>query len=104
MACFPGGTPLASDLDAIVPDRPVFLVNRDHHGAWANSCALELAGICAATPDPSDGYLERDEQGAPTGTLHEGAMALVASTCRRPPRRSCSPGWRRLSAISSPSE
>ncbi|MFT4263559.1 MAG: amidohydrolase [Nocardioides sp.] len=78
MACFPGGAPLAADLDAVVPDRPVFLVNRDHHGAWANTRAFEVAGVTAATPDPPDGYLERDADGAPTGTLHEGAMALVA--------------------------
>ena len=29
------------------------------------------------TPDPADGRIERDADGAPTGTLHEGAMALV---------------------------
>ncbi|HQR25712.1 MAG TPA: amidohydrolase [Nocardioides sp.] len=79
MAAFPGGAPLAADLDAVVADRPVFLPNRDHHGAWVNSRALELAGLDdAATPDPSDGYLERDPAGRPSGTLHEGAMALVA--------------------------
>ncbi|MDX6375295.1 MAG: hypothetical protein QOD98_4283, partial [Nocardioidaceae bacterium] len=37
MPAFPGGTPLAADLDAVVPDRPVFLPNRDHHGAWVNT-------------------------------------------------------------------
>jgi predicted amidohydrolase YtcJ len=78
MPAFPGGTPLAADLDAVVPDRPVFLPNRDHHGAWVNSRALELAGIDAGTPDPSDGRIERDADGNPTGTLHEGATALVS--------------------------
>ncbi len=74
MEHFPGGTPRKEDLDAIVPDRPVFLFNRDVHGAWVNSRALELGGITAATPDPSDGRIERDPQtGEPTGTLHEGA-------------------------------
>ena len=29
------------------------------------------------TPDPQDGRLERDTEGRPTGTLHEGAMSLV---------------------------
>ncbi len=77
MSDFPGGTPLAEDLDRIVPDRPVFLMNRDGHGAWANSVALERAGIRAHTPDPADGRIERDASGAPTGTLHEGAMSLV---------------------------
>ena len=77
MPAFPSGTPRREALDDIVPDRPVFLVNRDGHGAWVNSRALELAGIDAGTPDPSDGRIERDAVGAPTGTLHEGAMDLV---------------------------
>ncbi|MGA8246315.1 MAG: amidohydrolase [Nocardioides sp.] len=78
MAAFLGGTPAAADLDAVVPDRPVFLPNRDHHGAWVNSRALELAGITAETPDPADGRIERRPDGTPQGTLHEGAMDLVA--------------------------
>ena len=77
MAAFEGGTPRREDLDRIVPDRPVFLTNRDGHGAWVNSKALELAGVTADTPDPADGRIERDEDGTPTGTLHEGAMDLV---------------------------
>jgi predicted amidohydrolase YtcJ len=77
MSAFPGGTPRAEDLDTIIRDRPVFLPNRDGHGAWVNSRALELAGIDANTPDPADGRIERDPDGTPTGTLHEGAMTLV---------------------------
>ncbi len=78
MPAFPGGTPTAADLDAVVADRPVFLPNRDHHGAWVNSRALDLAGIDRRTPDPPDGRIERDADGRPGGTLHEGATALVA--------------------------
>lgn len=77
MSAFPGGTPTAADLDSVVPDRPAFLPNRDGHGAWVNSRALELAGIDRDTPDPSDGRIERDAEGNPSGTLHEGAMSLV---------------------------
>jgi predicted amidohydrolase YtcJ len=78
MASFPGGTPSAADLDTVVADRPALLHNRDHHGAWANSRALELAGITAETPDPPDGRIERLPDGSPQGTLHEGAVDLVA--------------------------
>jgi predicted amidohydrolase YtcJ len=78
MASFPGGTPSAADLDTVVPDRPAFLPNRDHHGGWANSRALALAGITSETPDPPDGRIERLPDGSPQGTLHEGAMDLVA--------------------------
>ena len=77
MAAFPGGTPTAADLDAVVPDRPVFLPNRDHHGAWVNSRAMELAGITRESPEPPHGRFERDADGHPTGTLHEGAMHVV---------------------------
>jgi hypothetical protein len=77
MDVFPGGVPSKADLDQVVPDRPVFLSNRDHHGAWVNSRALTLAGIDAATPDPPDGRIERTATGAPQGSLHEGAMDLV---------------------------
>lgn len=77
MADFENGTPRREDLDAIVPDRPAFLPNRDGHSVWVNSRALELAGIDRDTPDPADGRIERDPDGTPTGTLHEGASALV---------------------------
>lgn len=77
MSAFPGGTPTAAALDAVVPDRPAFFPNRDGHGAWVNSAALHLAGIDRDTPDPADGRIERDAAGNPTGTLHEGAMTLV---------------------------
>ncbi|MFJ5966281.1 amidohydrolase [Streptomyces sp. NPDC093060] len=77
MEAFEGGTPTKELLDAIVPDRPVYLPNRDHHGAWVNSRALELAGIDRNTPDPADGRIERDASGEPSGTLQEGAMQLV---------------------------
>jgi predicted amidohydrolase YtcJ len=77
MAAFPHGTPTKDILDAIVPDRPVYLPNRDGHGAWVNSRALALAGVTTDTPDPVDGRIERGADGEPTGTLHEGAMDLV---------------------------
>jgi len=77
MDVFPGGTPTKEILDELVPDRPVFINNRDNHAAWVSSRALELAGVEAGTPDPPDGRVERDASGAPAGTLHEGAMNLV---------------------------
>jgi predicted amidohydrolase YtcJ len=78
MTAFPGGIPTRQALDGVVADRPVFLQNRDGHGAWANSKALELAGIDRRTADPSDGRIERDDRGDPVGTLQEGAMQLVS--------------------------
>ncbi len=77
MAAFEGGTPRRDELDRILPDRPAFLTSRDGHSAWVNTRALELAGVTAATNDPDDGRFERDRDGTPAGTLHEGAMDLV---------------------------
>lgn len=74
---FPRGLPERGDLDAVVSERPVFLANRDGHGAWVNSRALQLAGITRTTSDPRGGRIERDELGEPSGTLHEHAMELV---------------------------
>lgn len=67
-----------SQLDAVVPDRPVFLYSADGHSAFVNSVALELAKITADTPDPEDGHIERDQMGEPTGVLQEAAVELVA--------------------------
>ena len=77
--------PRKEDLDAIVGDRPVFLLNTDVHGAWVNSRALEAAGITASTPDPWDGYIVRDPDGSPTGTLQEGAAYNVLRTVAAQP-------------------
>ena len=77
---FPRGCPAKEDIDAIVSDRPVFLPNRDGHSAWVNSKALEIAGITADTPDPADGRIERNADGSPQGTLHEGAADTRGGT------------------------
>ncbi|MER8187839.1 amidohydrolase [Kitasatospora sp. NPDC094015] len=78
MESFEGGRPTRQLLDSVVPDRPVYLLNRDHHGAWANTRALELAGLTRETPDPADGRIEREPDGTPSGMLQEGATGLVA--------------------------
>jgi predicted amidohydrolase YtcJ len=76
---FPGGTPHRRDLDAVVPDRPIFLPNRDHHAVWVNGAALRLAGIDAGSPDPAHGRIERDPDGTPTGVLQEAAAGLAGA-------------------------
>jgi predicted amidohydrolase YtcJ len=74
----PGGMPSRRILDELVPDRPVFLYSSDGHTGWANSKALEIAGITRDTPDPRDGRIDRDPAtGEAIGSLQEGASALV---------------------------
>ena len=69
--------PHRDQLDEIEARRPVYLVDTNVHTAWVNSRALQLAGIDRHTPDPSDGRIDRDTDGEPTGLLHEGAEAMM---------------------------
>lgn len=69
--------PQASDIDAVVSDRPVFLARIDGHAAWVNSTALDIAGIDDDTPDPVGGKIIRDSRGKATGILIDKAMNLV---------------------------
>lgn len=70
--------PRKETLDKYFPDRPVFLINAEAHGAWVNSKALEIAGVTKDTSDPFGGEIQRDENGEPTGFLYEAAIQLVA--------------------------
>ncbi len=71
--------PRKETLDRYFPERPVFLINAEAHGAWVNSLALEIAGVTADTPDPFGGEIARDENGEPTGFLYESAIEYVAA-------------------------
>jgi predicted amidohydrolase YtcJ len=73
-------------LDEAVSDRPVFLECFDGHTTWANSKALQIAGIDRNTPDPDNGKIVRDAQGNPTGALNESASRLVRKVVPPPTR------------------
>ena len=74
----PSGLTLSlADLDSMLPDRPMLLSGSDGHTVWANSPALKLAHITAATRDPAGGHIERDAAGRPTGTLRDTAAELA---------------------------
>jgi predicted amidohydrolase YtcJ len=66
-------------IDAIVPDRPVLIIDEGFHGAWANTRALEDLNITQDTPDPVPGfaYYKRDADGNATGYLLE-TTAMMA--------------------------
>ena len=64
-------------IDPVSPATPVFVNRFDGHMAVANSVALKLAGVTAATPDPPGGVIVRDAAGSPTGLLKDAAMGLV---------------------------
>lgn len=66
-----------ADLDQVSTTRPVWVAGIDGHTGWANSLALQMAGIDANTPDPAGGMIVRDGQGQPTGSLLDHAQGLV---------------------------
>lgn len=70
--------PTAKSLDKYFPDRPVFLLNAEGHGAWVNTAAMKIMGITKDTPNPPGGVIEKDENGEPTGILMELAIGLAS--------------------------
>lgn len=78
--------PTALELDAAIAGRPVWLERVDGHAGWANTLALQQAGITQNTRAPEGGSIERDAQGKPTGVLVDAAMALVEKIIPKPTR------------------
>ena len=72
-----GRFPTAAELDAVISDRPVWLMRTDGHAGWANTAALSAAGVTAATKDPAGGRIERLAGGKPSGVLIDAATPLV---------------------------
>ncbi len=69
--------PTAADLDKVVDDRPVWLTRVDGHAAWANTKAMELAGISRETVDPQGGKIIRDGSGNATGVFVDAAENYI---------------------------
>lgn len=76
--------PTHIQLDAVSPNRPVYLTRVDGHAAWVNSVVLLMAGITRATRDPQGGRILRDSRGNPTGVFVDNAMALLGSFLPEP--------------------
>jgi predicted amidohydrolase YtcJ len=72
--------PTAKSLDKHFPNTPVWLSRVDGHAGWANTKAMELAGITSATKSPTGGDIIRDESGKPTGIFIDNAMDLMTKS------------------------
>ncbi|MCI2417611.1 amidohydrolase [Saccharopolyspora sp. K220] len=79
-----GRLPSAADLDAVVPDRPVWLVRVDGHAGVANSAALRQVGVNRDTPTPPGGEIVRGPDGAPSGAFVDAAQDLVERHLPKP--------------------
>lgn len=83
--------PTLAELDSIAPDNPLFLITQAMHSYWANSKALEAAGITEDIQDPpGGGYYGRDEDGNLTGFIAEAAAAAPILKNLRKPLRAAS--------------
>jgi hypothetical protein len=69
--------PTAASLDEFFPNTPVWLDRVDGHAGWANTKAMELAGITSKTKSPAGGEIIRDENNQPTGVFIDNAMDLI---------------------------
>ncbi len=76
-ACFPGIGPCRRALDKVSTEIPIVVQAETLHSLWANTKAIELAGITAETPDPQNGRIEREEDGSPYGCFRESAQDLI---------------------------
>jgi predicted amidohydrolase YtcJ len=78
------GYPTAGDLDQISHQQPIYLTAKSLHAGWANSAALQLAGITRDTQDPPGGRIQRNSDGEPSGILFESAMQLINNSLPQP--------------------
>jgi predicted amidohydrolase YtcJ len=82
---FNGAMPTRQMLDALVPDRPAYLIAYDGHTGWANTRALKAAGITRRTKAPANGQIVKDPRtGEPSGALKEAAMFLMSAAAPKP--------------------
>ena len=78
LGVFDNDSPSKVLLDEVVPDRPVYLISQTGHSAWANSKALEIAGITKDTEQTDTFIFDTDpDTGEPSGTVREFAMGTV---------------------------
>ena len=80
-----GRFPTAAELDSAVSDRPVYLQRVDGHAGWANTLALQAAGITAQTRSPAGGRVERlAGSQEPSGIFVDAAEELMQAAIPAP--------------------
>ncbi len=70
-----GRHPNKKEIDAVLPNNPVYLAHTSGHMGVANSMALEKLGVNAETPNPDGGNIDRmPNSKEPNGLVQETAM------------------------------
>jgi predicted amidohydrolase YtcJ len=72
------------DLDKVSPDRPVIVIKHDGHSVFANTRAIEAAGVTASTQAPEAGIIEREVDSYPSGAFREMAAQLILNAMPMP--------------------
>lgn len=72
------------ELDRVTAGNPAYITAKSLHAAWANTAALNQAGLSANPPDPPKGKFQRREDGSLTGILFEFATLLISDLIPRP--------------------
>lgn len=76
-------TPTRQELDEASPDRPFAMFAPDHHTIWANTAALELAGLLHGGETDAGSIIVMGEDGLATGELREpGAYGPILKLTR----------------------
>ncbi len=71
------GFPTHRSLSEVSPTNPVFLGHANGHTALVNQAAMEALNLNYNTPTPDGGAIVKNENGDPTGILHENAVDLA---------------------------
>ena len=96
---FPGNNGPKELLDQVDSDRAVIVLSSGGHAHWANSKALELAGINAETDDPEYGIINRKPgTSEPSGGLHESAMQFMLKLTKKPTKDIIKEGFKHHTA------
>ncbi len=74
--------PTRAELDAAAPNHPTVLMHKSMHQCVANTAALEASQIDDSTPNPPNGWIERDRRGKANGLLYETAGEMVDARAR----------------------
>ncbi len=74
--------PTKKTLDAVLPDKPVSVIDIGCHAIWMNSKALEALGLDGPPVDLKarfgyDGHVIRAADGSPTGLVQDGPLMLL---------------------------
>lgn len=79
-----GELPSREWVDSVTGDHPLFVSRYDGHMAFANSKAMQLAGINKNTVSPAGGLIGKDANGEPTGIVKDAAMGLISKAIPQP--------------------